>query len=125
MEKKNSSRPSSKTKPSSGKKPDSGKGGHKKKKKKGKEVEPFTSKHPAIDYTLLMNVPQIQLSIKLLNSKLEQFEISVPITHSLNKICEIINKKHSSACKNIRLYMDVDVDDEESKGGRKEKKIER
>lgn len=99
---KQNSRPSSKNKPSSGKKPDSGKT-----KKKKKEVEPYQPKYPPLNFEELLKVPTIELTFRQISVKSDPWTEVVPITHSLNKICEIINERHGKACKNIKLFMDI------------------
>ena len=78
--------------------------------KKKKEAEPFISKYREIDYEELMEVPDILLRIKLTNPKTDNntFEITVPINYSLAKVRDLINIKHNSSCKNIKLFMDIE-----------------
>jgi hypothetical protein len=90
------------SKPSSAKRPTSN---TKKSGKKGKkQIEPYVSRYPPIDYDILKQVPEVSLEISMELGK-SCIKEKVPITTTFNRIIEIIGNHHCNACHNIRLYV--------------------
>ena len=78
------------------------------KKKKKKEKPPYAYKYPQLNYEELKKVPLFNFTAKngsLKNSNDDIVTGSIPMDYSFNKIKELIQQKHGSACGNLRLFM--------------------
>ena len=79
------------------------------KKRKKKEKPPYNYKYPQLNYEELKKVPSVKFiavnrSHKSVSSDVVKGEI--PIDYSFNKIKELIQQKHGSSCRNLRLFME-------------------
>ena len=81
----------------------------KKGKKKKKEKPPYNYKYPQLNYEELKKVPLFNFTAKngsLKNSNDDIVTGSIPMDYSFNKIKELIQQKHGSSCRNLRLFME-------------------
>ena len=70
-------------------------------------IEQEISKYRAIDYEKLKEIPEITLTIKLDQSRMDgsTFEIKMGINLTIRKVLEKINERHCNSCKNIKIYL--------------------